>query len=278
MSFSPDWLALREPADHAARSAVLLNRVAGHFAGRSSLNVVDLGCGTGSNLRALAPHLPDRQRWHLVDLDQSLLAAARTRLATWADEAGEEDNALVLLKGRKQLKVSFVGGDLTRDLDRLLNPGAELVTAAALFDLASAPFIDAFVDELAVRRLPLYTVLTYDGAERWEPPHPADAAMLAAFHAHQKTDKGFGRAAGPAASRVLAESFGRAGYRVLRAPSPWRLGAADAKLMAELATGFAGAVRETGQVPDSAVEEWLKVRLSGSSCEVGHEDLFAWRD
>lgn len=275
MSFSPEWLALREPADHAARSAALLARVAAHFGGRPSLNVVDLGCGAGSNLRALSPHLPDRQRWHLVDLDMGLLAAARTRLAAWADEAGEEGHTLVLRKGGKHLRVSFVGGDLTRELDRLLNPGAELVTAAALFDLASGPFIDAFVDELVLRRLPLYTVLTYDGTERREPPHPADGAMLAAFHAHQKTDKGFGPAAGPAATRLLAEAFGRAGYRVLRAPSPWRLGGDQAELMRELARGFAGAVKETGRVPEAVVADWLAARLAATSCEVGHEDLLA---
>jgi SAM-dependent methyltransferase len=275
MSFSPEWLALREPADHAARSAALLARVAAHFGGRPSLNVVDLGCGTGSNLRALAPHLPDRQRWHLVDLDMGLLAAARTRLAAWADEAGEDGHTLVLRKGTKHLRVSFVGGDLTRELDRLLNPGAELVTAAALFDLASGPFIDAFVDELVLRRLPFYTVLTYDGTEHWEPPHPADAAMLAAFHAHQKTDKGFGPAAGPAASRLVGEAFGRAGYRVLRAPSPWRLGSDQADLRQELVRGFAGAVRETGRVPEAVVADWLAARLAATSCTVGHEDLLA---
>lgn len=275
MSFSPEWLALREPADHAARSAALLARVAAHFGGRPSLNIVDLGCGTGSNLRALAPHLPDRQRWHLVDLDMGLLAAARTRLAAWADEAAEEGHTLVLRKGGKHLRVSFVGGDLTRELDRLLNPGAELVTAAALFDLASGPFIDAFVDELALRHLPFYTVLTYDGTERWQPPHPADAAMLAAFHAHQKTDKGFGQAAGPAASRLLGEAFGRVGYRVLRAPSPWQIGSDQTGLMRELARGFAGAVLETGKVPEALVADWLAARLAGTSCEVGHEDLLA---
>ncbi|RZI38309.1 SAM-dependent methyltransferase, partial [Herbaspirillum sp. HC18] len=51
MSFSPDWLALREPADHAARSAHLLSRLATQFGDRDQVSVVDLGCGAGSNLR-----------------------------------------------------------------------------------------------------------------------------------------------------------------------------------------------------------------------------------
>ena len=45
MSFSPEWLALREPADHAARSRALLAKVGAAFTGRTTLHIVDLGCG-----------------------------------------------------------------------------------------------------------------------------------------------------------------------------------------------------------------------------------------
>jgi SAM-dependent methyltransferase len=275
MSFSPEWLALREPADHAARSQELLAQVKQRFADRSSINVVDLGCGAGSNLRGTYAALPDRQRWHLVDYDPKLLAAARQRLAAWADAAEDDGEALILRKGDKQLQVSFVSADLTRDPAMVVTPETELVTAAALFDLVSAAWIDDFVAELKKRRLPLYTVLTYDGTERWEPPHPVDAAMLAAFHAHQATDKGFGPAAGPAAIATMAAAFGQAGYGVARAPSPWRLGADFAPLVRELVTGFAMAVAETGAVPAADREAWLAERLKGVACEVGHEDLFA---
>ncbi|WP_370582807.1 methyltransferase domain-containing protein [Paracoccus sp. NBH48] len=40
--------------------------------------VLDLGCGTGSTLRTLGPHLPDNARWHLVDNDPALLERAAT--------------------------------------------------------------------------------------------------------------------------------------------------------------------------------------------------------
>ncbi|QCK84684.1 SAM-dependent methyltransferase [Phreatobacter aquaticus] len=274
MSFSPEWLALREPADHAARSRDLKASVARHFAGRATIDVVDLGCGAGSNLRGTFDALPDIQRWRLVDYDPNLLAAARQRLAAWADDVSNDGEVLALRKGAKAISIRFVQADLNRDLDRVLEPATDLVTAAALFDLVSVDWIAGFVADLARRRLPLYTVLTYDGTERWQPPHPVDDQMLAAFHAHQGTDKGFGPAAGPRATAAMAEAFARAGYRVERAPSPWLLGPDFAQLARELVTGFAGAVGETGNVPGADIAAWLTARQAGVTCEVGHEDLF----
>ena len=53
MGFSPTWLSLREPADRRARSADLGETLARHLARRERPLILDLGCGTGSNLRAL---------------------------------------------------------------------------------------------------------------------------------------------------------------------------------------------------------------------------------
>jgi len=56
--FSADWLSLREPYDLRARSTKVLDAVAAALAPLPTLTIVDLACGTGSTLRALAPHLP----------------------------------------------------------------------------------------------------------------------------------------------------------------------------------------------------------------------------
>lgn len=276
--FSADWLSLREPADHRARNPALVAALARHLADRPAdraVRVTDLGCGTGSNLRALAPHLGPVQHWHLVDHDPALLAAARARLSAWADAAEADGADLVLRAGDRRIRVTLREADLVRDPAAVLDTSPALVTAAALFDLASAAWIGRFAAAVARRGPVFYTALTYDGAEAWEPPHPADAAMLQAFHAHQAGDKGFGPAAGPGATAALRAAFEGAGYRVLTGDSPWRLGAADAALVGELATGAAAAVRETGRVPEGVVAEWLRDRLAGAACTIGHTDLLA---
>lgn len=274
--FSPDWLDLRESADHRARDAGLVGRLAESLAGRPEpIAIVDLGCGLGSNLRALAPRLPSAQSWRLVDHDPALLAAARERLLAWA-ESGEEraDGSLVLGKGAASLAVSFHEADLVAGLEAALGPRPDLVTAAALFDLCSEPFLARLADAVAAHGALFYTALTYDGRETWTPPHPADADALAAFLADQRTDKGFGPSAGPDASAVLARLLAARGYRVEEADSPWRLAApGDADLIRAHAQGQAQAL--AGRLPEAVCADWRASREGAQTASIGHMDLLA---
>lgn len=273
--FSPDWLALREPADHAARNPQVLAAVGATFAGRQSLSVVDLGCGAGSNLRGSYSALPVRQHWTLVDADSRLLSVARRKLAEWADAAQEQGEELVLRKDDKTLTVDFRQADLNTELEWVLGWQPDLVTAAALFDLASARWLERFAASLVSMRLPLYTVLTYDGRENWDPAHPDDQRMLAAFHHHQRSDKGFGTAAGPDATEALAQAFRKAGTAVTVGESPWQLEAARPDLIRELAAGIAAAVGETRHVSPETIASWLEAKQSAISVRIGHQDLWA---
>lgn len=271
--FSPEWLALREPVDHRSRDAGLAARLAERLSPLAEPRVVDLGCGTGSNLRALAPVLGGRQSWTLVDYDARLLTAARERLTAWADSTSDSRVGVVLHKGACEIAVRFRQADLVRDLDAALGDGPDLVTASALFDLCSADFIGRFAEAVAARKAVFYTVLTYDGVQTWTPEHPADAAMRDAFVAHQKTDKGFGVSAGPDAPLCLKEAFTAAGYTVTEADTPWRLGGDDLALVKDLATGFAGAVEETGRLDAKVISDWHRVVRTGAV--VGHTDTLA---
>lgn len=274
--FAPEWLSLREGADHRARNAGLLAALGKHFSTRDAVIVVDLGAGLGSNLRAAAPALPARQHWVLVDHDPVLLAGACDAIASWADTARPTPAGIEAVKSGKSLRVEVRHADLAKDPGAFAAHAPDLVTAAALFDLVSEEWIGRFTTVLAAARVPLYAVLDYDGTNIWTPSHPADAAMVAAFNRHQGSDKGFGSASGSRATNLLAERLAAAGYGIERAPSPWRLGAGETTLIRVLTQGFAEAVRETGEVPVANIEAWLKARMAdGVTCTVGHEDILA---
>ncbi|MEI4472850.1 methyltransferase domain-containing protein [Frigidibacter sp. MR17.24] len=261
--FHADWLALREPADLAARDPGLRAQFQQAVAACPGAEILDLGCGTGSTFRALAPGLPETTRWRLADHDPRLLAAAAARMPLTAEVVVE------------RLDLS--------DLDMLVTGPATVVTASALFDLCSQPFVAAMMARLAAAGAPaLYAALNYDGRMDWSLPHPLDAEVTAAFNHHQRGDKGFGPAMGAESGAGLAQAAEAAGFRVTRADSPWRLGPDQAPLQLELLAGIARAARETGRLEDGALDDWLDMRRAavartGCRAVIGHTDVLALR-
>ena len=278
--FSADWLALREGPDHRSRNPDLVRRLAGRFIDTPSIRVVDLGSGTGSNLRATAPLLGPMQEWTLVDYDPALLEEAARALTLWADEARAIGDSLVLIKSGKNIGVSFRIADLNQELDAVLENRPDLVTASALFDLISAEWMARFAKTVVASGANFYTVLTYDGRDEFSPAHGQDRAVIAAFAEHQMRDKGFGPAAGPKAAKALVDAFVSAGYSVETGDSPWVLTKADTALVQELLGGLARAVGETGKVPAEALADWLAFHKNealkqGSWMMTGHTDVMA---
>lgn len=273
-AFSTAWLQLREGADQRARNRELANALSAWFSLRDAVTVTDLGSGTGSNLRAVAPLLPQRQAWRLIDNDPALLSEARDMLRRWADHSEPSGaGGLQLRKGNAVISVAFERIDLARGLDNALDERSDLITASALFDLVSPAFIKSLVRRISGQRAAVYATLTYNGLQKWAPRRPTDSQVAAAFNRHQMTDKGFGPAAGPEAGSVLADQLRLEGYSVQEGDSPWGLGAQDRMLIEELQRGHAMAVLELRTLDDKTVETW--VRTMRSAVEIGHTDIFA---
>ncbi len=271
--FSPDWLALREPADAAARDRTVLAACRDAFMTRESISVCDLGSGTGAAVRAFSNLLPVRQHWTLVDNDADNLAAAKTALAVWADSAASEGDTLRLRHGTREIHIRTHVHDFANDA-ACWPAETDLVTATALFDLTSAPWIARFVAALAARRTPLLSTLTTDGILTATPTHALDEKIAASFRSHQSRDKGFGPAAGADAARVLEDTLRDAGYRLTIGDSPWQLRASDGPLLTATVDGILQAVGETGAIATADLAAWNKdARVQKMT--VGHRDVFA---
>jgi SAM-dependent methyltransferase len=287
--FSPDWLGLREPVDARARSAPLTQRLAAWLSGSSHrsggpsapLTVLDLGCGTGANLRYLAPrlaeHLPGHQRWACLDRDRDLLAALPHRTGDWAAgrgmatcpvpgpvrECGEQfphrtgdwaagrgmatcaqGTGLRVQSANVVWDVQTLAMDLGKGAGALPTEQASLVTASALLDLVSEAWLDGLLAACARVSVPLLLALTYDGRVTMAPEHPLDGAVIGLVNAHQRRDKGMGPALGPRAPARLEHLGRRRGLVVEMDDSSWRLGPADVEMQNALVDGWAAAARE----------------------------------
>src|SRR5260221_693568 len=103
--------------------------------------------------------------------------------------------------------------------DGSLCDGRALVTASALLDLVSEEWMGPLAARCAAAGASVLFALTYDGRIVCTPEDPEDAAIVALVNEHQRTDKGFGPALGPAATDAAERVFAQAGYRVQRARS-----------------------------------------------------------
>jgi hypothetical protein len=248
---TPQWLDLREPADAAARSSELAERLARHLPAGDLLVIHDLGGGSGAMARWLAPLLPGPQHWVVHDRDESLLELAHAPGVT--------------VETRLSDVTRLAPCDLT---------GASAFVASALLDLLTADELERMLAACTGR--PMLLALTVVGRVTLTPADPLDAPIGAAFNAHQRRG---GRLGPDAVAAAIARLRGT-GADVLVRPSPWRLDAAHGDLTAEWLRGWVAAACE--QEPALAAEAgaYRDRRLAQSAAgeltvTVDHADLLA---
>jgi hypothetical protein len=260
--FSPGWLALREPADAAARSAELLDPLRERLHGTARPVIRDLGAGSGSMGRWLAPRLGGPQHWVMHDRDPALLALAAAGMAPFP---------LVTVETRQ--------GDVTR-LTAADLAGASLVTTSALLDLLTVDEVDGLAEACVGVGCPALFTLSVAGRVELAPADPLDPEFEAAFNNHQRRTHGTRALLGPEAAGVAAEAFARRGATVRERPSPWRLGPEQAALAAEWLRGWVGAAVEQRPELAGPAGAYLRRRLDAAAAgelnaTVGHQDLLA---
>ena len=257
----PAGSSLREPYDRRARNAAVLDAVVAALAGRPSVAIVDLACGTGSTFRALRPRIKARQSWRLADNDLSLLA--RAPQSSPPDLTSRPCRSISPTISKRRSTARSIWSRRRRCSISCRTSGCERLAV-----------------ETAARRLPVYAALSYDGRIEMTPADAADEKIIDAVNQHQRTDKGFGPALGPDAAQKAVERFERVGYSVVQGASDWVFGPKDREIQIEMLTGWAAAAREMGDVPLPDIVGWLTrrrdlVAAGRSSIRVGHVDFFA---
>ncbi len=271
-AFEADWLALREPFDHAARSVALARRLSEWLPQRP--RIVDLGAGTGSMFRFLAPVIGRRQDWLLVDNDEALLDEAFGRISAWArrrgfNAAATGDELLVSTPmGLWRIEVQTADLAHADDLGGSLLHGwtCDAVVCSALLDLVSASWFERLFDRV---RVAFFACLNVDGRDTWLPRDPLDTRVRTAFRRDQFRDKGFGRALGPGAAAFALRSLAARGYVTASAPSDWHVPRTALRMQRALIDG-----RGAGDL------RWQEMRLRQAlrgrlAITIGHRDILA---
>ncbi|MDE2577041.1 MAG: class I SAM-dependent methyltransferase [Rhodospirillales bacterium] len=279
-AFDASWLALREPYDAAARAAPLARRFAAGLPPRP--RILDLGAGTGSLFRWLAPRIGGDQHWVLADSDTVLLDHASAAIADWAaaqgwgfgmgGRAGQPSLLVITPRGIWHIERRLV--DLARPPALA---GFDGVVCSALLDLVSAAWIARLAGAL---RAPLLACLTVDGRDGLRPGDPRDRMIAAAFRRDQARDKGFGRALGTAAAATLRAALAARDFEVAQLAADWRIPPRGRAMLATLIAERARVAAWHLPGQRAAIAAWEHRRLgqimaARLAMRVGHIDTLA---
>jgi len=240
--FTAAWLSLREPADRAARS-LSVTRTAIDSVPAGIVRAVDLATGTGANVRYLVPHLAPEQDWLLVDNDERLLSELPVHMYR--------------LGLPREVRIECRSVDLS-ELESAgdILEGRCLVTASALLDLVSEPWLASLAALCRRAGAVVLLALTYNGRITFSPIEPADEIVRRLVNRHQQTDKGFGPALGPDARVRTQLHFRSLGYSVTREPSDWELGPDMHDIQTQLIDGWTEAAIAIEPRDAETIREW----------------------
>ena len=283
--FSPRWLDLREPIDTRSRSVELVGALREQLAPLRRVKVLDLGAGSGANLRYLAPRLGGEQYWRLLDNDNTLLSLLPQRLRAWAHlrRLTVRENGQEMFVGGEdfQCHVQWQSIDFSTGLGEVEFDDTDLVTSSALLDLVSHGWLCMLGRHCHKARVAVYFALNYDGNIRFYPHSDADEQVRRLFNRHQRTDKGFGPALGPEAVTRTRSIFQPLGFALQSANSDWHIHPGEVALWMQLCRGWVQAATEVSPQSRLVLSSWHGARrrlmtCDNASIDVGHTDLLGW--
>lgn len=266
LAVSAEWLALREPEDARARSLELA-LLASELMPDGPIAVHDLGSGTGSMMRWLAPVLPGPQSWFLHDWNARL-----TEQAVAHARPSDRDNTEISVFARTGNLAALTPEDAA---------GASLVTASALLDVLSAQEIRSIVDVCVAARAPAFFSLSVIGEVQLTPWDARDTAFGEAFNAHQSRDLDLRRQSGRHGASIAHRHFEEAGWQVRETTTQWRLDPHQSALLSEWFCGWVDAAVEQEPLLRPVADRYRQDRVAQMgrgelTALIDHRDFLAW--
>ena len=189
--FDNNWLLQREKIDTQSKSKILINKINSYFKIYKEINIIDLGCGAGSNFRYLYSKIKNKQTWDMIDISFESLNYFKKDIS----------------KNNKVTKVNFVKKNLIKNLHQIKFEKFNLATGSAFLDIMPKSWFKNFY-KLNTKTNIIYFAINFDGNFIFYPTHKDDKLVLKLFNSDQKTDKGSGqKAVGSDCTKIINSLF-----------------------------------------------------------------------
>lgn len=282
------YLRAKQTVDDRALDRRLLDRLREALSDRAAaadgpLSVLEVGAGIGTMVSRLIEWdvLPAGDiEYTAVDVQRENVDAVAEHLRTWAadrpvtvaDAGADGGGALVLRGPDRRVTVEAVADDGVAYAERAAANGADdggqgpydLLIGAAMLDILDLDGLDALLSALDAGGL-WYFPITFDGATRFRPGHPADRAIERRYHAHMdRKAGGSSRAGGDTLERLRgfdgASVLGVAGSDWIVRPVEDAYPGDEAYFLGHILDTVESAVGEIADDDFEELEPWLERR------------------
>ncbi|WP_136686538.1 class I SAM-dependent methyltransferase [Halorhabdus amylolytica] len=251
------YLEAKRSLDDRSRSPRVRERLLSALP--SEPRILDVGCGTGTMVPGLLEWGIDTGTYRGVDGDAGVIDFARDVRPAELRRAGHGVTVCDRGFSVEDLSVTYETGDALGTLERAED--VDLIVAQAFADLVSISELLAGVESALAPGGLAYLPITFDGGTIFQPDHPVDEEVEAAYHAAIDAEPGRDVHAG----RHLADASRRAdGDLLAMAASDWVLRPRDGIYPADEAyfldaiLGFVQTALSDGTVAEG--DDWLAAR------------------
>jgi len=267
------YLRAKRAVDDRAIDRRLLDSLRDRLAARAAedggpLRLLEIGAGIGTMLTRFLDWdvLPEGDvEYVALDVESENVAAMPEYLDEWAgdrDVSISDDEPLTLDDGTRRVTVEPVVADAIDYAEAYDGADYDLLVGAALLDILDREALGRLLEPLAPGGL-YYFPITFDGATRFGPPHPADPEIEGRYHDHMDAKPGgSSRAGGDVLTRLHrldgTTLLGAAGSDWVVRPVDGAYPADEAYFLRHILDTVEGAVGELGGV--EGLDDWLTTR------------------
>jgi hypothetical protein len=289
------YLLSKISVDDRALNRHVLETVRSALAPLPTARVLEIGAGVGTMLTRLVDWRVLRAGEYVaLDVDARLLGDLHRWLQSWAvgtKRKVEVEGAAARIRADDGTTIDVLStqAELQDFAGRPADAqGVDLLVANAVLDLVDVPAVlPTLLARLAPRGVFWFTI-NFDGESIFQPDHPADDALMAAFHRTMDERVRFGHRAGESrAGRHLFAQLQAAGARVLAAgssdwvvfPSDGRYPDNEAFFLFHILRTIEEALEAHPEVDRATLDAWLRTRRAqverGELTYVAHQLDFA---
>ena len=225
-SFETNWLDRRSHYDNAARDKNVEIACLNYLKNKSSVSILDIGSGTGSNCLYFLERMPAVQNWIFVEHDEHLSKYALERIKKHAVDAAYSievaPQKIFLQKDNRKISIEYITDSFLNLEKKVDLSKIDLVTAGAVFDLLS---FKQFVDIASVileNEIALLATMNY-AEMNFSPSEASDVLFIEKYEKHMSRKQEFGKAMGKDCSRSMVKFFRKHQKEIVYGASIWNL-------------------------------------------------------